>query len=180
MSFNVTGNTASGLFLVGPAVDSSGTLTYTPAADANGSATITIEAQDDGGLADGGVDTSASQTFVINVTAVNDVPSFNINFPAFSLGQMGSSPNFATAISAGPADESGQTVSFNVTGNTAPDWFLVGPAVDSSGTLTYTTAANGSATITIEAQDDGGVADGGANTSASQTFDITVNSGAGR
>ena len=32
--------------------------------------------QDNGGTANGGVDTSAPQTFVINVTAVNDAPSF--------------------------------------------------------------------------------------------------------
>jgi uncharacterized repeat protein (TIGR01451 family) len=178
VSFNVTGNTEPGLFSVGPAVDSSGTLTYTPAANVNGSATITIKAEDDGGVDDGGVDTSASQTFVINVTAVNDVPSFTKGGDETVLEDAGaqSVDGWATAISAGPADESPQTVSFNVTGNTATGLFSVGPAVDSSGTLSYTLAAdaNGSATITIEAQDDGGVVDGGVDTSASQTFVINV------
>jgi hypothetical protein len=178
VSFNVTGNTATGLFEAGPAVGSSGTLTYTLAPNANGSATITIEAQDDGGIADGGVDTSASQTFVINVTAVNSVPSFTKGADETVLEDAGEQTraNWASDISAGPDDESGQTVSFNVTGNTEPGLFEAGPAVNSSGTLTYTLASdvNGSATITIEAQDDGGVADGGVDTSASQTFDINV------
>ena len=65
-----------GLFSAPPAINSNGQLTYTPAADANGSATVTVKLMDDGGTANGGVDTSAAQTFTITVTAVNDVPSF--------------------------------------------------------------------------------------------------------
>ena len=53
-----------------------GTLTYTPAANANGSATVTLHIHDDGGTANGGVDTSAPQTFAIYVGPVNDAPSF--------------------------------------------------------------------------------------------------------
>ena len=54
-----------------------GKLTFVPAADANGSpyTTFTFAVQDDGGVANGGVefDQSAS-TFTLNVTAVNDAP----------------------------------------------------------------------------------------------------------
>ena len=57
-------------------------------------------------------------------------------------------PGWATAISAGPADESGQTLTFNVTGNTNTALFSVGPAVDSSGNLTYTPAADANGTET--------------------------------
>ncbi|NNF55448.1 MAG: tandem-95 repeat protein, partial [Acidimicrobiales bacterium] len=71
--FNVS-NDNNGLFAAQPAVDASGTLTYTPAGDANGSATVTLSVSDDGGTALGGVDTSADQTFVITVNAVNDAP----------------------------------------------------------------------------------------------------------
>ena len=39
-----------------------GTLTYTPAANANGTATVTVAIKDNGGTANGGVDTSAPQT----------------------------------------------------------------------------------------------------------------------
>ena len=54
---------------------------------------------------------------------------------------------------------------------------MSGPAVDSSGTLTYTTApnANGGATVTVVAKDNGGTSNGGIDTSSpSQTFTITV------
>ncbi|MBK7144984.1 MAG: hypothetical protein IPH76_07170 [Xanthomonadales bacterium] len=74
LTFNITGNTNPALFSAGPAVSPAGALSYTPAADANGSATITLPLSDDGGTANGGIDTSAPQTFVINVTAVNDAP----------------------------------------------------------------------------------------------------------
>ncbi len=62
------------MFAAGPAVSSTGTLTYTPAANANGSATITLRLQDNGGTANGGVDTSAAQNFTITVNPVNDPP----------------------------------------------------------------------------------------------------------
>src|SRR5690606_28449568 len=73
-SATVTAN--PGLFAVVPAVDAAGNLSYTPAADAFGSATIEITVQDDGGTANGGVDTSAPQSFQIVVSAVNDAPAF--------------------------------------------------------------------------------------------------------
>ena len=64
-----------GLFSVLPAVNATtGTLTYTPAANASGSATVTVRLKDDGGTANGGVDTSGPQTFTITVNAVNDAP----------------------------------------------------------------------------------------------------------
>ena len=43
--------------------------------------------------------------------------------------------NWVTAISPGPADESGQTLTFNVTGNTNSALFAVQPAVAADGTL---------------------------------------------
>jgi len=58
---------------------------------------------------------------------------------------------WATAISAGPADEAGQTLAFNITNNTNAALFSAAPAVSPTGVLTYTPAANanGSATITL-------------------------------
>ncbi|HOV50656.1 MAG TPA: Ig-like domain-containing protein, partial [Candidatus Cryosericum sp.] len=61
LTFIVTGTTNPALFSAGPAVASNGTLTYTPAPDANGTATVTVILQDNGGTANGGVDSSASQ-----------------------------------------------------------------------------------------------------------------------
>jgi VCBS repeat-containing protein len=179
LTFVITSNTNAGLFSAGPAVTSSGNLTYTPAANANGSATIKVKITDNGGVANGGVDASAEQTFVINVTAVNDAPSFTkgadqtVNEDAGAQTVAG----WATLVSAGPADEVGQTLTFNVTNNTNAALFSVQPSVAANGTLTYTPAANanGVATITLTLSDNGGVANGGVDTSAPQQFMITVN-----
>ena len=83
--------------------------------------------------------------------------------------------NWATNISPGPSDESGQTTTFLVTSNSG--LFAVAPAISPTGTLTYQPAANavGSATIRIVLQDNGGTANGGQNKSVGQTFIINVN-----
>ena len=173
----IVSNDNAGLFAVQPAVAANGTLTYTPAANANGTATVTVRLHDSGGVLNGGVDTSAAQTFTITLTAVNDAPSFvkgadqAVNEDAGAQSVLG----WASSISAGPANESAQVLTFVVT-NTASTLFAVQPAISSNGTLTYTPAANanGSATVTVQLRDDGGIANGGVDTSASQTFTITV------
>lgn len=180
LTFEITNNSNPGLFASGPTVSSNGTLSFQPATNANGSATITLRVKDNGGTTNGGVDTSATQSFVIDVTAVNDAPSFtkgpNVRIMQASPPAQ-TFPNWATSISAGPSDESGQTLTFEITGNTDPSLFTVQPSVDSSGTLTFTPASgvNGYSTITIRLKDNGGIANGGADTSASQTFEIGVN-----
>jgi hypothetical protein len=173
--FNVTNNSNAALFSAGPAISPTGTLSYTLAGDQFGSATITIDLQDNGGTANGGVDTSPTQTFVITATQVNDAPSFTKGADQTISEDAGaqSAAGWATAISPGP-NESGQTVHFNVTNDTNPGLFSVTPAISPTGTLSYTPAANGSATITIDLQDNGGTANGGVDTSPTQTFVITV------
>src|SRR5258706_395907 len=140
-------------------------------------ATVAVAAHDDGGTANGGVDTSASQTFTITVVAVNDAPSFTKGGDVAVNEDSGaySQTNWATTISPGP-NESSQTVSFNVS-NSNNALFSAQPAVNASGTLTFTPApnANGIATVTIAAHDDGGTANGGVDTSAAQNLPITVN-----
>src|SRR5437870_13597947 len=50
---------------------------------------------------------------------------------------------WATAISkGGGSDESSQVLSFVFTGNDNPGLFLAGPAIDASGTLSYTPGPN--------------------------------------
>jgi len=177
LDFVVT-NDANALFSVQPAIAPNGTLSFTPAPNAFGTATVTVKLHDDAGTANGGVDTSAPQTFTITINAVNDAPSFvkgadqTVNEDA---GAQTVTP-WATAISAGPANESSQTVSFEITGNTNPALFAAGPSVAPNGALTYTPAANanGTATITLRIHDDGGTANGGIDASATQSFVITV------
>jgi hypothetical protein len=167
------------MFSVQPAIDpATGTLTFTPAPNANGSATISVTLQDSGGTANGGRDTSAAQTFLIDITPVNDAPTFTKGADPTVSEDSGpqSITGWATGVSAGPADEAGQTLTFHVTADN-PALFSVQPAIDPTfGTLTFTSApnANGSATVTVTLTDEGGTANGGADTSAPQTFTITV------
>jgi VCBS repeat-containing protein len=174
----VTSTNNDPLFSSLPAVNAAGDLSYTPAVNANGSATVTIHAHDDGGTANGGVDNSANQTFTITVNAVNDVPSFTKGADQTKNEDDGpqSISNWATAISPGPSDESGQTVQFILTNDNA-GLFSAAPAVSPTGTLTYTSAANkyGVANLTVKIKDNGGTANGGVDTSATQSFTITVN-----
>jgi hypothetical protein len=176
VSFIVT-NDNNAMFSVQPALSSVGTLTYTPAANANGSATVTVRIHDGGGTANGGVDTSAAQTFTITVTGVNDAPSF-VKGPGQTVARnagLQTVAGWAGSISAGPANESGQSVTF-VVSNDNNALFSVQPKISPNGTLTFTPAPTSigpaSATVSVQLRDDGGTANGGVETSAIQTFTI--------
>src|SRR5256886_15693628 len=127
-------------------------MSYSAAAAAKGSATVTVQVHDDGGTANGGVNTSAAQTFTISVTSVNDAPSFTkganqtVNEDAGAQSVAG----WATAISPGPSNESAQTVTFTATNDNSA-LFSVQPAISSTGTLTYRPAAdaNGVANLSV-------------------------------
>ena len=114
MTFHVSNND-SGLFSVQPAISSSGTLTYTPATNANGSATVTVYLQDNGGTANGGHDTSATNTFTINVTPVNQPPTLNAISDLTISEAAGLQTVNLSGITAGPANESGQTLTVTAT-----------------------------------------------------------------
>ena len=62
----------AGLFLQEPAIAVDGTLTYAPKEWAHGTATVSVVLQDNGGTADGGLDTSAPQVFTIFVNGDTD------------------------------------------------------------------------------------------------------------
>jgi hypothetical protein len=142
-----------------------------PEANFSGVDSFTYKVTDDGGLQ------SNVATVSITVIPVNDAPSFtgggNVTVPE-DFGPY--SAVWATSISAGPANESAQTVTFFLS-NDNNALFSTQPAVSSSGVLTFTPApdAFGSATVSVYLQDNGGSANGGFDTSATQTFVITVN-----
>ncbi|MBI3837198.1 MAG: hypothetical protein HY288_04595, partial [Planctomycetia bacterium] len=176
----ILGNNNNALFSAQPAISPTGTLTFTPAPNASGTATVTVQLHDNGGIANGGVD---SQTFTISITplVVNHAPSFRVgsdqvvskNSSAHAI------TNLATNISAGPANESAQAVTFQVTTDNR-GMFSVQPAIDSSGNLSYTVANNavGISGITVVLKDNGGTNNGGIDTSAPQTFSVAVVNGA--
>jgi photosystem II stability/assembly factor-like uncharacterized protein len=85
-----------------------------------------------------------------------------------------STASLVTSISAGPAADAGQTVSFVVT-NDNNALFSVQPTISSNGTLSFTPANTpGIATVSVVAVDNGGTAYGGEDTSSSQIFTITI------
>jgi VCBS repeat-containing protein len=147
-------------------------VTYVPDANFNGSATFTYQVQDNAsGL-------SNFATVTVPVTAVNDAPSFTKGADQTVLENSANPKTvagWATAISAGPTDEAGQTLNFVVTNNNNA-LFSVQPAISAAGILTYSTAVNasGSAIVTVALHDNGGTANGGVDTSAAQTFNINV------
>ncbi|MFO0905559.1 MAG: right-handed parallel beta-helix repeat-containing protein [Pirellulales bacterium] len=150
------------------------TIRVQPVADRNGSATITITVSDG--------ENTTSDVFVLEVTPVNDAPSFTLTGdPAATLANSGpvEVAGLATAITAGPADESSQTLQFelDVVSSTGNLTFASGPAVDRvTGALTYEPSPNsiGTATIAIRLVDSGSAVAPNVAASESATFVIEV------
>jgi len=157
-------------------VNSLGVVTFTPVLNFNGTATaVNYTVQDNKGVA------SNIATIIVTVTAVNDVPSFTVGVDqSVCVGSGAQTVNsWATAISSGPANESSQSLLFNITSNSNSAIFSVQPSVSSSGVLTFTpNSTSGTATIALNIQDNAGTANGGVDKSADQTFTITVNAAA--
>ncbi len=149
-----------------------GTFTFAPAANFNGTNSFQYRVRNPAAEVSGPV------TVTITVTAVNDVPSFTAG-PDQTVGRKNGPATvagWATGISAGPADEAGQALTFLVT-TTNDALFDVPPAIDpATGALTFTPTKNGfgTATVTVRLMDNGGTANGGVDTSAARTFTITV------
>lgn len=150
-------------------------LSFTPPADANGSAMITLTATDGGGTANGGVNTSAAQMFMVTITSINDAPTFDMIADQAVLAGAGQQMITITGVTTGAANES-QVLTFTaVSDNQA---LVANPTITGSGTtrtLSYTPAAamGGTATITVTLMDDGGTTSGGTDTT-SDMFDIVV------
>ncbi|HKO56846.1 MAG TPA: Ig-like domain-containing protein, partial [Thermoanaerobaculia bacterium] len=124
---------------------------------------------------DGTASTNGNVT--INITPVNDAPSFNnVGDVTVSEDAGAQSIAWASNISAGPADEIGQTLSFVITNVTNSGIFLAQPIIAPDGTLTFQAAANanGSAVVTVHLHDTGGVANGGVDNSGDVIFNINV------
>ncbi|MEG4085116.1 DUF4347 domain-containing protein, partial [Microcoleus sp. POL10_C6] len=165
------------LFATLPAVNASGNLTYTPAPDAFGTSTFDVRVQDSGGTP--GVATSTTQTFTITVNPVNDKPSFsnlgNQTLTAWT-NTIQTVSNWANTVIFGPANEATQTVSKYTVTNNDNTLFTTQPSVATNGTLTYTPSGKpGTATVNVQLQDNGGIANNGVDTSSPATsFNITI------
>ncbi len=175
LSFSVavgftTGNLA---FLSAPQVLANGDLLFTIAPDTNGSAVLQVTVTDSG-LA------STTKSFFLEVTAVNDPPTFSLSGSAPTVSEDAGAQTFTSFATFAPGpitatDEVNQFITYtvNVSAITGGLTFTAAPAIDASGTLTFTAApnANGTATVAVQVMDNGG----GSNTSPIRTFVITVN-----
>ncbi len=151
------------------------TAIYTPTANLNGSDSFTVAVSDSVG--------SDTLSVAVTITAVNDEPTLSLGSdPSASGADKGgvaqSVSSFAT-FDAGPADEdTGQAVlDYLVSEDSDPDNVVSGVDIANNGTLSFTPATNaaGSATISVQVQDNGGTANGGDDTSQSASFTISVN-----
>jgi hypothetical protein len=79
----------SALFAVSPQISKDGTLSFVPRPEASGTATVTVRLRDDGGTANGGVDTSAVKTFRIAVTTFQEETG---TYNGLALPALGATP----------------------------------------------------------------------------------------
>ncbi|MCP4697312.1 MAG: hypothetical protein GY862_10735, partial [Gammaproteobacteria bacterium] len=179
LAFQVSNNN-NALFAAQPDVATDGTLTYTPDADANGDATVTISLKDNGGIANGGVDTSANQSFTITVNSVNDAPSFSNSGDQMhpsDLTGLQTVTDWANTLVMGPANEAAQAAAAFSIIVSDPDDVLADaapPTVSTAGLLAYTLngAGPGIASLQVTLRDSGGIANGGTDLSAAAAFII--------
>jgi hypothetical protein len=155
--------------LVVSGTTSNRTLRVTPAANQYGTSEVTLTVTDP----EGGTDTDV---FVVTVLLVNQAPkvAFRTNkVVALENAGLVTVPNFVASRSAGPASESGQTMTLTLYYTNS--FFDQAPAIDSSGTLTFQSASNqfGNTVVRVAIRDDGGTANGGVDGSTN-SFNLSV------
>jgi large repetitive protein len=146
---------------------------YVPSPDFAGEDGFTYRASD-GALASGPV------AVRLTVAPVNDPPSFDAGPNQTVAGSAGPQTvsDWATSISPGPADESGQQVTFEEDVTLGQALFTVQPAVAPNGTLTFTPSGlPGTALVSVVAHDDGGRSGAGNDTSDATVFIVLVTPG---
>ena len=161
LTFTLTNND-NGLFSVQPTVSASGTLTFT-VSGTTGTATVTLTLKDDGGTANGGVDTSAAQAFTITVNASNVPP--DVVADSYSTDEDTPLNVAAPGVLGNDTDANGN--SLTAVKVTDPTYGTL--TLNANGSFTYTPAANynGPDSFTYKAND--GTAD-----SAVVTVTLTV------
>ncbi len=164
--------TSCGAASNGNVVQNGNNCDYTPDADYNGADSYTYSISD----GNGGTD---SATVNVTVASVNDQPSMTLSANTHvALSDIGNNPSelVACQFNFGPANESGQTVSDMVVGiQSDVDGILNSVDVDNNGNISYSfTGQTGVAQVTVALQDDGGTANGGVDTSQTQTINVHV------
>jgi O-glycosyl hydrolase len=155
---------------------SSGTIRFQPEADMNGVTTVFITLLDEGGTGANNGDQSITLSFMVTVDPVNDAPAIHGIEDIVLTSYVTQLPVSIEGIGDGdPELDQMLTVSA-----TSTDEGIASPAViytpgDETGSLVLNLSEqNGTATIEVIVQDDGGTANGGINT-AVISFDVTLN-----
>lgn len=133
--------------------------------------TITVSVQDLAGAV-------TEETFAVTVNPVNDPPTFlNAGNQSLLSGTNTEQviPNWAFNIDVGANEPTQNVAGFDVTIVSGQSLFAVAPTIGNNGTLTYTPTGNdGVAVVNVSLRDNGGVGNGGSDTSATQQFTVTV------
>ncbi|MBP3996508.1 Ig-like domain-containing protein, partial [Pseudomonas koreensis] len=159
-------------------VDSLNQLVFTPFANHNGTVAFTFQVQDDGGVANGGLDTDpTANSITFNIASVNDAPAGTDK--SISLNEDGSHTFSATDFGFTDLNDTPANAFSKLIITTLPSAsdgkltlngvdVIVGQniSVGSLNQLVFTSFANhnGTATFTFQVQDDGGVGNGGIDT----------------
>lgn len=189
VNFLVSNNNPS-LFQVQPTISTSGDLTFRSAVNAFGAATVRVMARDNGGIEEGGVDSSAAITFVIRIDSVNNAPVYTVTAANSTLTRLSNAGtvtvnNWATAVAASnnPNFEQWQALQFELVSRN-PSFYTTAPSVALTpaaggafnGNLSFTVnpAATGRDTLALILRDNGGRANGGIDSIVGQLI-IVIN-----
>ncbi|MCM3749214.1 S-layer homology domain-containing protein [Paenibacillus pasadenensis] len=149
-------------------------LQYDSLTDVSGNDQLVVHVTDSGSAAAAEPATGV-YTLPIRIEPVNDAPRFSPgpNMQATEGSGIQTYEGWAAPLSAGPDNER-QTLSLNVSTD-SPELFVQAPALDEQGKLTFQPKEDveGEANVTVTLKDDGGTANGGADTTV-KTFKITV------
>jgi parallel beta-helix repeat protein len=159
LSFNIQSNSNPGLVTVAIDADSALDLSFTPSQ--SGSATIVVRATDAGAL-------FAEDTFIINVSSVNDAPTIASAIPDTTVAEDNAPiDNYRDLNSAFTDMEDGSALSFSIESNSNPALVTVAIDADSALDLSFTPDLSGNATIVVRATDSGALF-------VEDTFAVTV------
>ena len=150
-----------------------GSLTFAPVTNAFGTATVTVVVHDNGGTANGGVD-SVTNTFTVTVNAVNQPPTLSAISNLTISENSGLQTVNLSGITSGAANEIQTLTVTAISSNTGliPNPTVNYTSTNSTGSLTFVPVANktGTATVTVTVNDGGT-----SNSNVTRTFTVTVN-----
>ena len=153
----------------------SGTISFQPEADMNGETTIFVTLLDEGGTANNNGDQSTTYSIMVTVEPVNDPPAINVLEDIVLTSYV---PQYVVPIDGIRDGDPELDQILTVTaisshiGIASPEVTFT-PGEETGSVVLNLTEQNGTATIEVTVQDDGGTSNGGVNTTT-RAFDVTL------